>query len=70
MLKVSDHGMVVDGIDVVAHSTTHNIKIKRHRQLWWVFVWTDEAIDRCEGEDPLGSLADAQWVESGSALGF
>jgi len=24
-LKVSDHGMMIDGIDVAARSTTHNI---------------------------------------------
>lgn len=27
--------------------------MSRHRRVWWVFVWTDEAIDRYEGEDLL-----------------
>lgn len=70
VLKVSDHGMVIDGIEVVARSTSQNTKVSRHRQVWWVFVWTDEAIDRYEGEDPLESLADAQRAGSRSALGF
>jgi hypothetical protein len=50
--------MVIDGIDVVARSTTHNIKVNRHRQVWWVFVWTVETIARCEVEDALESLAE------------
>lgn len=70
VIKVSDHGMVIDGIEVVARSTSQNTKVSRHRQVWWVFVWTAEAIDRYEGEDPLESLADEQRVGPGSALGF
>lgn len=70
MLKVSDHGMVIEGIEVVARSTSQNTKVSKYRQVWWVFVCTDDALSRYEGEDPLESLADAQRVGSGSALGF
>lgn len=69
VLKVFHHGMVIDGIEVVARSTSENTKVSRHCQVWWVFVWTDEAINRYEGEDPLESLADAQRFGCGAALG-
>lgn len=65
MLKVSNHEMVIDGIDVVAHSTTHIMKINLYRQLWWVFVWTDKAIDRFEDDH---TLVDRLPTCSGSSL--
>ncbi len=66
--RITTHGMVIRGTETIARSGNAKSRTSQHPQTWWVMVWTGQAINDMEGEDPLDELADRQafWTATGA----
>lgn len=67
--KVTEHGMVIRGTEVVARTNGSKSNAGTFPQVWWVFVLTASAMAVYEGEDPLDATADRKRAAD-SASGF
>ena len=63
--RVSDHGMVVEGVEVVTRTKGSKSNAETFRQVWWVFVLTQQAVDTFDGEDPLEAIAEQKHAAAG-----
>lgn len=69
--RITRHGMVIRGTETIARSTSPKSASNQHPQTWWVMMWTSQAIDELNGEDPLDELAERKAMQkNGSSTGF
>ncbi|MGE0350937.1 hypothetical protein [Hydrogenophaga sp.] len=65
--RVSDHGLVIEGTEVIARTGSSKSNTQTFVQVWWVFVITEQGINRYDGHDPLEAIADARAFGASSA---
>ena len=65
--KVTEHGMVIRGTEIVARTNGSKSNAETFPQVWWVFVLTSTAM--YDGEDPLDEIAERNRAAA-SASGF
>lgn len=66
VLKVTRHGMVIGGIEMVPHSPGSKSRTSQHRQTWWAMVWTEQALKELPRDDPM----DEDVRVGGGVLGY
>lgn len=67
--KVTAHGMIISGTEVVTRTGSSKSGSEVFPQVWWVFVLTHSAIEIYEGEDPLDAISERKRAAS-SPSGF
>lgn len=55
--RITDHGMVISGTEMIARTRGAKSNVRACRQVWWVFLWSAEGVDRYQGDDPLEAMA-------------
>lgn len=63
--QVTEHGMVVEGVEVIPRTKGSKSNAETFRQVWWVFVLTTQAVDAFDGEDPLEAIAEQRQAAAG-----
>jgi hypothetical protein len=63
---ISDHGMVIHGTEVLVRGGSKS-NVRECPQCWWVFVWTQQAIDFYDGDDPLENIVEMAALQKRSA---
>lgn len=67
--RVTEHGMVVEGLETITRTGSSKSNAETFPQVWWVFVLTGEGLAAFDGDDPLSVMAERRHAAS-SSTGF